>query len=62
MQYEDWEYHPSKLPADDIEKQKALKELEQKFFEEISQNPKAVEYMKAYHPSSAAHFFQAVCF
>ncbi len=62
MQFEDWQYHPSRLPGDKHEKEKAIEALQAKFLEEISSNPVAAEFLKSYNPASMQSFFDQYAF
>lgn len=62
MLYEEWPYHPDRLPADKHEREKALEQLQDQFYAEISSDPRAEEFLKAFHPSSAAPFFRHYAF
>lgn len=58
MRYEDWQYHPSRLPKDLVEKENAIKQLTEQFARDLEQDPRVAEYLKPYDPKWAGKFIQ----
>lgn len=56
MLYQDWEYHPSKLPQDLTQKINYINELKKKFEEEFRNNPVYSAYFTGYNPDSVKNF------
>lgn len=58
MRYEDWPYHPSRLPAHSPELEVRLRELRTTFVTELRQNPRVADYLKDYDPKWADKFIE----
>ena len=58
MQYEDWEYHPSRLPKDHAERARFLTQLEAEFLARLRQHPKTIEFLRQYNPGCHDSFLK----
>ena len=59
MNFENWQYHESKLPTDKIEKAKYLSELTAQFKEEILSNPAAAKWLSSHKTWDREHFIKS---
>ena len=62
MHYEDWEYHPSRMPEDKFDREREIETLQKKFLEEVLQNPKTTAFLKPYRPGSGEYFLKNYAF
>lgn len=58
MKYEEWPYHPTKLPVSPPELEVKLRELRAHFVAELRQNPKVTEYLKDFDPKWGDKFIE----
>lgn len=58
MNYEDWKYHPSRLPEDKYEREKAIEELEKQFMAELKENPLLEAFLEPFHTVSRDTFIR----